>query len=887
MDLQRWARLSPLLDELLELDAGPREERLAELRGTDEALASELAAVLARQVALERERFLDGHALNDPTAPTMAGQAIGAYTLERLLGAGGMGSVWLGRRSDGRYDGKVAVKLLHLDLLGRGGAQRFAREGTALARLAHPNVARMLDAGISAIGQPYLVLEYVDGEPIDRWCDAHALGIKGRIRLVVDVLAAVAHAHSHLVLHRDLKPTNILITPEGQVKLLDFGIAKLLDDAVQPAPASALTQSAGRAFTPDHAAPEQVQGGAVTTATDVYALGVLLYILLAGVHPTHKSGATPVERLRAVVELQPRPLSEAAPHDRVALRGDLDNIVAKALKKVPAERYATVDALADDLRRHLHDQPVSAHADALGYRIAKFVRRHRAAVAAAALFVMSLAALTGVATWQWRDARAQQREAEFASRHALAAAAFSGQWLQSFSATLDATGQRASLDNARRILASQSFDADPVIQAYLKMQLAARYGQSGANDVYLELTREAQAVIARTDNWVDQAYVANSIANALKNQGRVREATAEIEKSRALLAHRPDVAAMAESLQFESFIASAAGRHERALAAAREGHQRLERAGLMAIPLYRILRATEARAQASAGRALEAIELDRKLIAELEAVGDRDSLTYRRTLTRLAEQRLAAGDLAAAREALRAPWAGEGRNAEELWRLRARLDEIEGRPSQAWEAYRRHADRARQGGAALDEFEALTDASRVGLHLDLVAALGDEFLRTRELGTRLASLGADVATALALVEARAALLQGRSAEALARLDGLPKNDAEPLAPAVLELAGEAELAAGGARQACALASRWRGVAVARGGEKSLAVMQADLALARCKGALGEPAAAHAHAAAALMLAAALLDPGHPWVRQAEELAGAPSGVPVPEAAHRK
>ena len=272
-----------------------------------------------------------------------------------------MGAVWLGRRSDGRYEGKVAVKFLNLALLARGGAERFAREGNMLARLTHPNIARLLDAGVATSatvgGQPYLVLEYIEGVPIDRYCDSNRLSIEKRLRLFLDVLAAVAHAHTNLILHRDLKPSNILVTAQGEVKLLDFGIGKLLAEQSTTASATELTQLAGHAFTPDYAAPEQVQRGDVTTATDVYALGVLLYQLLAGRHPTALPTQTPVDRVRAIIEKEPAPVSHAsvkadddavqarattAHHLARTLRGDLDNIVAKALKKQVTERYSTV-----------------------------------------------------------------------------------------------------------------------------------------------------------------------------------------------------------------------------------------------------------------------------------------------------------------------------------------------------------------------------------------------------------------------------------------------------------------------------------------------------------------------------------------------------------------
>jgi len=432
MTPQRWARLSPLLDELLDLDPPARAARLAALRaGTgagDAALADELAALLTRDAALQDDHFLAAPALPDlaalsaaAQAPEQAGQAVGPYTLERLIGEGGMGSVWLARRSDGRFDGQVAIKFLRAGLLGAGDAGRFAREGAILARLAHPHIARLLDAGVARDGtQPYLVLEHVDGEPIDHWCDARGLDTSARVRLVLDVLAAVAHAHNRLILHRDLKPSNILVGADGQAKLLDFGIAKLLGDGEQPGQATELTRRAGAAYTPHYAAPEQVQGGEVTTATDVYALGVLLYGLLGGGHPTTEATATPMERLRTVVEVEPRRLSDAvrqqrtpeAPRRARELRGDLDTIVAKALKKAPAERYANAAALADDLQRWLRREPIAARPDSRTYRLTRFAQRHRGGVAAGLLVVLSLAGGLGTAVWQGMEARRQRGQAE-------------------------------------------------------------------------------------------------------------------------------------------------------------------------------------------------------------------------------------------------------------------------------------------------------------------------------------------------------------------------------------------------------------------------------------------------------------------------------------------
>ena len=420
---ETWGRLSPLLDELLDLADDERDARLAALRAQDPVLADAVAAMLQHLPAIERGEFMPASALPKPGG--LGGQAIGPYTLVREIGHGGMGTVWLARRTDGRYEGEVAIKFLRSGLFGHGDAARFQREGSILARLSHPHIARLLDAGVMADGaQPYLVLEYIDGEPIDQYCQRLALPVDARLRLMLDVLAAVAQAHNRLVLHRDLKPTNILVTQAGEVKLLDFGIAKLLDDA--GADQTALTARVGNAFTPEFAAPEQLQGGDVTTATDVYALGVLMYLLLGGEHPTAASTGAPLDRMRSVIETVPRRLSEAvlrrggpaarfSPESRKLsgeVKGDIETIVAKALKKSPSERYANAAELADDVRRYLAHEPIAARPDSTLYRATRFVQRHRAGVAMAGAAVMALGVGVGVALWQAREARAQRVQAE-------------------------------------------------------------------------------------------------------------------------------------------------------------------------------------------------------------------------------------------------------------------------------------------------------------------------------------------------------------------------------------------------------------------------------------------------------------------------------------------
>jgi len=421
----RWQALSPWLDELLDLDVAARSRRLDEIAGQDATLAAELRTLLAQDEALNDQGFLavpvaQTLQIDAELAPRITqGMVLGPYRLERELGQGGMGSVWTALRADGRFDGRVAVKFLKTGLFAAGDAGRFAREGQILGRMAHPHIARLLDAGV-AEGQPYLVLEYVDGQPIDVYCREKNLDVEARVRLFLDVLSAVGHAHARLILHRDLKPSNILVTAEGEVKLLDFGIAKLLDEASQGAASTELTQLAGHAYTPQYAAPEQVQQTEVTTATDVYALGVLLYQLLGGGHPTAADTQMRLDLLKAVVEQVPRRLSEAAAQGGDAqvarearlLRGDLDTIVAKALKKQPAERYVNAQALAEDLQRWLAHEPINARPDSRWYVLGRFVRRHRLAVAAGSLAVLGLLGLTIVSAVQARRAEAAEHQAQ-------------------------------------------------------------------------------------------------------------------------------------------------------------------------------------------------------------------------------------------------------------------------------------------------------------------------------------------------------------------------------------------------------------------------------------------------------------------------------------------
>jgi serine/threonine protein kinase/Tfp pilus assembly protein PilF len=355
-------------------------EELESLLGYD----SDHRLTFSEAVQREACKFLEA---NDAGAPvSVAGQIVGAYTLVSEIGRGGMGSVWSAVRNDGRFEGRVAVKFLNVALADRAGGERFRREGSILARLSHPHITRLLDAGVSSSAQPYLVLEFLEGEHIDRYCDSRGLGAEARVRLFLDVLAAIAHAHANLIVHRDIKPANVLVTPGGNVKLLDFGVAKLLEDSERPGEAALLTRDNGCALTAGYAAPEQVTGGAVTTATDVYSSGVLLYVLLGG----ERRISNVVESIQAIAK---------AEFPRIpGLRGDLETIVHKALKKDPAERYTSAGAFSEDLRRYLDHEPIRARPDTWAYRTAKFFRRRWRVVATAAATVLLIAAVTAFYT---------------------------------------------------------------------------------------------------------------------------------------------------------------------------------------------------------------------------------------------------------------------------------------------------------------------------------------------------------------------------------------------------------------------------------------------------------------------------------------------------------
>ena len=448
-----------------------------------------------------------------------AGDMVGPYQLVSQVGTGGMGSVWLATQVEGELRRRVALKLPHLNW-NSSLNERLTRERDILAALEHPNIGRLYDAGVDQHGRPYLVLEYIEGKPIDEYCASQSVSVDGRLALLLQVASAVAYAHTRLIIHRDLKPPNVLVTAEGEVRLLDFGIAKFMDgDRTRD---SDLTVVTGRALTVNYASPEQIRGEAIGTASDVYSLGVIAYQLLAGI-PPYRLQTESVAAATALESLEIGPASRAAanPVLRARLRGDLDAILNKALKKSPSERYQTVDAFAADIRRELAREPVLARPDSRGYRARKFIARHRIEVGATALILAAVLGGAGVALWQARVARIEATRADEIKTFVLSilADADTGSGASAATTALD-------LLRSARARVNTELVAQPTVRTELLNTIA--YGLVGYGDTAsgAETARQAIALGTETLGAQDPRTLAAQVTygEALIDLGRSAEA---------------------------------------------------------------------------------------------------------------------------------------------------------------------------------------------------------------------------------------------------------------------------------------------------------------------------------------------------------------------------
>jgi serine/threonine protein kinase len=562
-----------LLKSALELPVDQRVAWLDTLEASRPRLKDTVVEFLQRHAEHETGDVLntlsnytgsDADSLSGTQAPA-SGNVIGPYRLLRAIGEGGMSSVWLAERDDGVIKRKIALKLPHWWALSKL-TDRAVQERDILASLEHTNIARLYDAGITSDGRPYLALEFIEGKPIDIYCREHELDARGRVELAVQVTRAVAYAHSRLVVHRDLKPSNILVDAQGQVHLLDFGIAKLLEEGTVAS--KVLTRVGARVLTPEYASPEQIMGEPVTTGSDVYSLGVVLYELLCGKLPYEFKSATVTDWEILSSEIAP-PSDTAEPKIARSLRGDLDTIVLKALKKERADRYETAAALADDLESYLHGDPVMAQPDSAGYRLRKFAQKNRIAVGAVTAVVLALAAGLAVATWQLRIAREEKRHAEEVK-----------EFVASIFRSADPyfTGNHTMSAAQLLTLAKERIDAEMASQPRSGSELLTIVGEAQSNmEQYDEARATLDAAIKQasrtagdSDLYSAQALV--TLASIDLNEGHYDVAKLKLDAAIPVLRRygKPAARSLVNALASRGYIAVEDGDHDTSIANNRE-----------------------------------------------------------------------------------------------------------------------------------------------------------------------------------------------------------------------------------------------------------------------------------------------------------------------------
>lgn len=888
-EIKLWTQVSPYLDKALELDPRQREPWLAALAAAHPEVARELRELLDLDAANRASGFME----RAPITPedSLTGCNIGPYTIERLLGRGGMGSVWLARRSDGKFEGRAAIKLLDRRGLGRDAAHQIRHEASLLARLSHPHIARLFDAGVHDNGQPYLVLEYVEGEPIDRYCTTRQLPLAARLRLFADVLDAVAHAHAQLIVHRDLKPSNVLVTPAGVVKLLDFGVADL-----QPQPEGQAPPEGGpQALTPGYAAPEQLRGEPVSAAADVYSLGILLHVLVTSEHPYGSRTSTHTELMRSVLTDDPVPASERLGNaaDRRRVRGDLDAIIARALHRDAAQRYATATEFGGDIRAYLGNFPVVARAATRRYVARKFAQRHWGGILTACLTLLVLVGATIVTTLQLLEARRQRDFARIQLARAEALGDLDNYVLVDAAPAGKPFTVNDLLRRATKLLDRQH--TDDATQATLLTSIGWKYITQDQDRTGLRLLEQAYRLSRNVPAPSVHAHAACSLAEAIAGTDASARAEQLFAEGLRELPAEPEFALdRSFCLLRGSKLAAETGNSSLAIQRAQDGIQSLTQ-----VPFgheLAELRAKEDLAEAyrQAGRSREALALFEEIWPRLVAAGRDDTTT---AVTWLNNWGMAAGQAGRPLEAERLLrrsmelHRADDSNAavspmvltnyaQELEDL-ARLDEARSYAETAYHEalgagddvvvnqtllrlariYTRQQDYVR-ASAALDEVEPrLRKALPQGHYAFSAVATGR---------ARIAQQQGDIGHALELENEGIAIIEGSMKQGKAGAQALPSllRDRAGIEAA----AGQLQDAEKDARHALALVQ-----AGMRPGDVSAANGRAQLALARILSTEGKSEEARGFATEALHQLKESVGPDHPDTRGAAEMSGIAAG----------
>jgi serine/threonine-protein kinase len=891
-DLPRWQRINSLLQEALELEPHQREAWLQRIASEQPDALPILQSLLARQ-SVETDSFMAhsvaslwAHAVGTAADTEAYGQSIGPYQLLRELGKGGMATVWLAQRIDGGIQRQVAIKL---PLYGwaRGVAERLEQERDALAALEHPNIARLYDAGVTAAGRPYLAMEFVDGVPIDVFAIEHGLPAREKLGLFLQVASAVTYAHGRLIVHRDLKPTNILVTAGGGVRLLDFGAAKLLrDDERQD---SLLTREVGRALSPDYASPEQIQGERMTVGTDVYSLGVVLFELLTGQRPYKLDRHSTAALQSAIASTEVPLLSSVVAHDRKLqreLRGDLENIVAKALKKLPQERYATVDAFADDVRRWLNFEPVRARRDSVAYRIGKFTRRNRLAVAAGVLVFTAVTLAASVTTGEMFEARRQRDEAHAQTKRAQAQERFANMMMEQFGPGGRALTREEMIERSVQIL-DQQYSNDPRFVAEELLSISDWYMDLGNTEKEMAILQRAESIAKRLADPALSIAVQCRTAESEIDKGRIEAADKRMKEALALLARAPKVepGVRITCMDAEATLADAHGERAKAverIEAAIALQERLDRTD----QTYRSLLSRAQVLYLYAGRPKDAYAVIEKTFKVLEETDASNSEAlfgaYHNQALALNQMGELRGALAGEQKAL-AITTGNDPNrpvAALLAQLLARLYTRLNHPAEGEAWSQRALAAAREGGnvtAQIVTLATLAEAAVSAGHIDRASAAAQEaaHLLTASSDPRERAAAAR-AQALVAMERRDMQTAQAASAALLEAIGYPDKArvrASQAADLQLLLAARVALRSGQPTEAERLAADALEIAtdLARDPQSSAAVGEARLLLATALYAQGKNQDANAAIHGAALALGSSLSTDHPLTIEASKL----------------